>query len=166
MSLIKVGLGGGCHWCTEAVFQSLKGVYKVQQGYINASGNLEFSEAILLEYHPAEISLGNLIQVHLRTHQSFSNHSMRDTYRSAIYVFSSEQKNKAEAALHSLQSSASQKIQTQVYDFHQFKESRMAIQNYYLQDPSRPFCQRYIAPKLELLKKEFESLLKSEEVYT
>ncbi|MCM4156837.1 peptide-methionine (S)-S-oxide reductase [Gramella sp. AN32] len=160
MALKKIGLGGGCHWCTEAVFQSLKGVFKVQQGYINASENLDFSEAILLEFDPSEISLLDLINVHLKTHESFSDHSMRVKYRSAIYVFSSYQKMEVQNILDKIQLAYEKRIITQVYQFHEFKESRAEIQNYYLQDPAKPFCRRYIAPKLKLLKKEFVSLLK------
>lgn len=84
----KVGFGGGCHWCTEAVFQSLVGVIKVEQGFI---APLEvrnaFSEAVVVHFNQDEIGLKNLIEIHLRTHNSTSAHSMRDKYRSAIYAF-------------------------------------------------------------------------------
>jgi peptide-methionine (S)-S-oxide reductase len=73
-----VGLGGGCHWCTEGVFTSLIGITKVDQGWI-ASNSEHFSlyEAIEVYFDPAVISLSDLIEIHLHTHASSSNHSMR-----------------------------------------------------------------------------------------
>ena len=83
----KIGFGGGCHWCTEAVFQFLKGVTKVDQGWISSKEpNAYFSEAILLEYNPQLISLETLVSIHLHTHSSTANHSMRVKYRSAVYL--------------------------------------------------------------------------------
>lgn len=87
----KIGFGGGCHWCTEAVFQNLKGVNHVAQGWIASDeNNTAFSEAVVVEFNPPKINLKTLIEIHLATHKSTSNHSMRKKYRSAIYVFSKE----------------------------------------------------------------------------
>ena len=84
----KIGFGGGCHWCTEAVFQSLIGVEKVEQGFV-ASFNLhnELSEAVIVHFNHKRISLQTLIEIHLLTHSSTSDHAMRKKYRSAIYTF-------------------------------------------------------------------------------
>ena len=76
MALEKIGFGGGCHWCTEAYFQSLKGVEKVEQGWISSSAPDDaFSEAVIVYYNPAVIPLNILIAVHLHTHASTKNHS-------------------------------------------------------------------------------------------
>ena len=78
----QIALGGGCHWCTEAIFQSLIGVIKVEQGYVSSTGeNSIFSEAVIIHFNAAKISLSNLIEIHLHTHNSISHHSMRDKYR-------------------------------------------------------------------------------------
>ena len=91
----KIGFGGGCHWCTEAVFQSLKGVAKVEQGWIASFDEYDsFSEAVIVYYNETVISLETLIDVHLYTHRSNSDHSMRKKYRSAVYTFS-ENKRKS-----------------------------------------------------------------------
>ena len=87
MIIDSIGLGGGCHWCTEAVFLNLKGVVRVEQGWISASGAVEFSEAVLVHFNPEKISIKDLIAVHLHTHKSTSSHSMRSKYRSAVYTF-------------------------------------------------------------------------------
>ena len=96
MELVKVGFGGGCHWCTEAVFQSLIGVEKVEQGWVaSTEKNKNFSEAVVVHFDVKEINLKILIEIHLRTHKSTSNHSMRTKYRSAVYYFSHQQKEKS-----------------------------------------------------------------------
>ena len=87
-NLYKIAFGGGCHWCTEAVFQSLKGVEKVEQGFITSyDQNNTFSEAVIVDFNTEKIDLKTLVEIHLHTHKSTSNHSMRKKYRSAIYVF-------------------------------------------------------------------------------
>ncbi|EPR73934.1 Peptide methionine sulfoxide reductase MsrA [Winogradskyella psychrotolerans RS-3] len=154
----KIAFGGGCHWCTEAVFQSLKGVYNVEQGFIaSTEENSSFSEAVILHYNSESISLQVLIEIHLRTHQSTSAHSMRDKYRSAIYYFSKAQKAEAKTLLQTFQPEFENKLITEVYPFSEFKASREAIQNYYQKNPEKPFCERFINPKLRLLLEDFSN---------
>lgn len=74
----KIGLGGGCHWCTEAVFQSLIGIEKVEQGFIASTEEYNtFSEAVIVHFDSEVISAKTLIEIHLYTHKSTSQHSMR-----------------------------------------------------------------------------------------
>ncbi|MFC4095135.1 peptide-methionine (S)-S-oxide reductase [Euzebyella saccharophila] len=149
----KIGLGGGCHWCTEAVFQSIKGVLKVDQGFIASYGrNNAFSEAIIVHFSGSQITLKKLIKIHLETHKSSSNHSMRDKYRSAIYCFDQEQKEQVDEILSEFQNNYNQKIITQSLLFSAFKASKEEFRNYYQKGPEKPFCKTYIAPKLEHIK--------------
>ena len=166
MELIsKIALGGGCHWCTEAVFQSLNGVEKVEQGYVASIGeNNSFSEAVIVHFNSEYISLETLIEIHLHTHKSTSNHSMRTKYRSAIYAFSEEQEQQSEAIVNNLQKEFGNKLITKVYPFHSFKASREAIQNYYQKNPDKPFCETFINPKLKLLLERFSEQIKSEKL--
>lgn len=61
----KIGLGGGCHWCTEGIFQSLSGVQKVEQGWIASEGtSSEYSEAVIVYFYSEEIDLKRLIEIH------------------------------------------------------------------------------------------------------
>jgi peptide-methionine (S)-S-oxide reductase len=84
----KVGLGGGCHWCTEGIFESLIGIKAVNQGWIaSIDNNAELSEAIEVYFDPSMITLKTLIEIHLHTHASTVNHSIRQKYRSAIYTY-------------------------------------------------------------------------------
>ena len=148
----KIALGGGCHWCTEAVFQSLKGIINVEQGFVSSIGdNSTFSEAIIVRFNPEYISLSILIEIHLHTHKSTSNHSMRKKYRSAIYTFSDHQKERSEIIIKALQKDFNSELVTKVYQFMAFKPSRTAIQNYYQKNPNKPFCKTFIDPKLKLI---------------
>ncbi|MGB5417599.1 peptide-methionine (S)-S-oxide reductase [Algibacter sp.] len=154
--LNKIALGGGCHWCTEAVFQSLVGVSKVEQGFVASTGeNIAFSEAVIVHFNTEIISLKTLIEIHLHTHKSSSNHSMRTKYRSAVYTFSKVQKHEVEGLMNAFQDAFENKLITQVFPFKSFKASRKQIQNYYYSNPKKPFCQSFINPKLEIIINQF-----------
>ena len=156
MGIETIGFGGGCHWCTEAVFQALSGVTLVEQGFIRSTPPAEtWSEAVIVHFDPAVIDLGTLIEVHIRTHSATSNHTMRSKYRSAVYVFDDGQTDQAAAALNRLQGEFDKKLVTSVLGFVDFKASDERFQNYYTTDPDRPFCKRYIDPKLALIRQRF-----------
>lgn len=130
--LDKIAFGGGCHWCTEAVFQSLKGVSKVEQGFVASTGENEtFSEAVIVHFKPDEIGLETLIEIHLHTHKSTSNHSMRTKYRSAVYTFSPSQDRASKRIIDYFQETFQNKIITKVLPFKAFKPSTEAFRNYY-----------------------------------
>ena len=114
---------------------------------------------MLVEFDPATIPLDVLIEVHLRTHASTSNHKMRGKYRSAIYVFESDQKVKSSAILDQLQEGLEQKLVTNVMNMVEFEHSTDRFKNYYANDPEKPFCQAYIDPKLSLLRTEYANFL-------
>lgn len=161
VTLKKIAFGGGCHWCTEAVFQQIVFVLKVEQGYVaSKADHADYSEGVIVHYDRDKISLESLIEIHLHTHQSTSNHSMRNKYRSAIYYFDENDKIEALETLKNLRTDFEKEIITKVLPFISFKSSREEIQNYYLKGPDKPFCQNFISPKLELLKKKFYSSLK------
>ncbi|WP_090753803.1 peptide-methionine (S)-S-oxide reductase [Nonlabens sp. Hel1_33_55] len=149
-----IGLGGGCHWCTEAVFQQLEGVSNVRQGYIKSLAPHDtWSEAILVDVDLAVISLEKLIDIHLETHSSTVNHQRRSEYRSAVYVMEDNQMKRVEVVMSSLSRKRDKNYITQILKFVEFKASRSSIQDYYRTRPDAPFCKRYIEPKLEILKK-------------
>ena len=148
----KIGLGGGCHWCTEGIFQSLIGVEHVDQGWIKSEGeNDAFSEAVIVTYDPNEISLETLIEIHILTHSSTSEHSMRGKYRSAVYIFDEKQGEDTQMILDRLNTARKEKMITQVLPFVDFKRNTEDLLNYYQTRPDAPFCKRYIEPKLRKL---------------
>lgn len=155
-SLQQLGLGGGCHWCTEAVFQSLAGVERVQQGFIASDAPDDaFSEAVLVDWDTQRLPLDALIEVHLRTHASTSLHTMRGKYRSALYVMNAAQADACTTALTRLQPGFDAPLITRVLPFRAFRASDARFQNYYATDPDRPFCRTYIEPKLAMLRRRF-----------
>jgi peptide-methionine (S)-S-oxide reductase len=161
----KAGFGGGCHWCTEAVFSSLKGIELVQQGWIASDGeNTSFSEGVLIEYDTRYITLETLIAVHLHTHSSTAQHSMRGKYRSAVYVFSTDDAADSLTAIQSLQKDFDKPVITQVLPYCDFRLNREDSLNYYYSDPERPFCENYINPKLKLLLQQFTNVADSDKL--
>ncbi|GGD21295.1 hypothetical protein GCM10011368_24050 [Hyunsoonleella pacifica] len=129
---------------------------KVEQGFVASShNNSEFSEAVIVHYNEAKIPLSVLIEIHLHTHKSTSNHSMRAKYRSAVYTFSEEQKRVVASQLELLQFQFENKLITQILSFESFKASREQIQNYYYSNPEKPFCESFINPKLQILLSKF-----------
>lgn len=157
MSIEKIGFGGGCHWCTEAVFASLKGVAKVAQGWISSEAPKDvLSEAVVVHFDPAIISLEVLIDIHLHTHQSTANHSMRGKYRSAVYSFPKNH-DRAGELLHQLSSQFDSPVITEVLPFVAFKDSPEQYQNYHQKNKGKPFCVTHIDPKLRMLMSEFKN---------
>lgn len=154
--LSKVGLGGGCHWCTEAVFQALRGVARADQGFCRSGPPHEgWSEAVIVHFDPAVIGLVILIAVHLRTHAATSSHTMRDKYRSAVYVFSEEQAGEAEAILAREAGEFDAPLVTRVLPHRDFRASDPRFRNYYATRPGRPFCKTYIDPKLAEIRRDY-----------
>lgn len=161
MSIIKkIALGGGCHWCTEGVFVSLRGVDQIEQGWVASTPPHDaFSEAVIVHYDPAIISAEDLIGVHLETHAATKAHGLRHRYRSAVYAFSPEDATYFDAILERLAQGFTGPLVTGVFPFVDFKPSLSEHQDYYRTDPERPFCQRFIAPKLAALKRSKPGLL-------
>jgi len=164
-SLDKVGFGGGCHWCTEAVFQSLIGAEKVEQGWIASEGEAStFSEAVIVHFDASRISLEVLIEIHLHTHKSTSEHSMRKKYRSAIYYFDAEQHETVNRLLNDFQTKFNDRLITQILPYIRFRPSGMEIENYYFKNPKKPFCKSFIDPKLKLLLSTFSTVTDKEKL--
>jgi peptide-methionine (S)-S-oxide reductase len=136
-------------------------VNEVKQGWIASEGADEaFSEGVIVRHDPLEIRLIDLIEVHLHTHRSQSNHSMRDRYRSAIYYMDEAQVPEIEKGLASLGRSFAGPLITRVLPFRAFKPSREEITNYYLKNQEKPFCETYIEPMLRLLRERFQGLVR------
>lgn len=163
--MIRLGLGGSCHWCTEGIFSSVVGVVQVQQGWIGSqSPDEQLSEAILLEFDPKIVDLDTLIAIHLHSHSATRWHSMRHKYRSAVYVFDQVQKEAASHAITSLKHEFDEPIITQVLFHDRFVLNREELLDYYHSDPDRPFCKNYISPKLKALMKRYTAAFDQEKL--
>ena len=119
------------------------------------SQDKKFSLFILNYFSIRSWTLKTLIEIHLSTHKSTSNHSLRNKYRSAIYYIDDHQQEKSKEIIEELQLNFEAKIITQILEFKDFKPSTEEFQNYYQQNPQKPFCEKYINPKLTFLVEKF-----------
>ncbi|MEO1720614.1 MAG: peptide-methionine (S)-S-oxide reductase [Pseudomonadota bacterium] len=155
-----LALGGGCHWCTEAVVQSLRGVSVVAQGFAASEPpHHDFSEAVHVTFATSVISLDDLVAVHLATHASTSAHKMRGKYRSAVYTTSSVQAISVRKAIEAIAGETGAEFVTAIVPLTDFKPSDARFHDYYRTDPTRPFCETYIVPKLAMIRTRFASLM-------
>ena len=157
----RIAFGGGCHWCTEAIFQQLSGVSQVEQGWVSST-HLEAttpSEAVIVHFDSTYISLDILTEIHLFTHNATSNHSFREKYRSAVYTFSDIQEKEAQNILKQKQKLFNKPLVTKVYPFGEFKLNDKTYLNYYKSNPDKPFCQVRIEPKLQILFQKYHMYL-------
>ncbi|MBD3581269.1 peptide-methionine (S)-S-oxide reductase [Flavobacterium selenitireducens] len=151
----RIGFGGGCHWCTEAVFESLKGVVEVRQGWIaSCPPNEALSEAVIVTFTD-EIPIEILIEIHLMTHSSASRHSMRQKYRSAVYWFDEKDAEAIRRHIARLSQANGVDYITEALQFKEFKLNKETQLHYYSKNKTAPFCQTHISPKLALLRQRF-----------
>ncbi len=169
--------GGGCFWCTEAVFDELRGVKSVVSGYTGGttkspsyeqvcSGKTGHAEAIKIEYDPAEISFRELMTVFFATHDPTTlNRQGNDVgtqYRSAIFFADEQQKAEAVKFIKELDEAKTfnSPIVTSLEPLGEFYAAEDYHQKYYANNPYQPYCQYSIPPKLNKLHKQFSTLLK------
>jgi len=161
MTFEQIAFGGGCHWCTEAIFQQLRSVNKVEQGWISSThpNATTPSEAVIVHFDPARISLDTLTEIHLFTHNATSNHSFREKYRSAVYTFTESQYQEAQTILTKKQKLFEKALVTKIYPFGKFRLNDEQYLNYYKSNPDKPFCQVRIEPKLRVLLDRYGDLI-------
>ncbi len=169
--------GSGCFWCTEAVFQQVKGVEKVVSGYSGGrvknptykevcSGLTGHAEVVQVTYNPAVITYDELLEIFWQTHDPTTlNRQGNDVgtqYRSVIFYHNQEQKKKAEYYRKKLNESGAfnRPIVTEISPFTEFYPAENYHQNYYRLNPEAPYCTYVIAPKLEKFRKVFADKLK------
>ena len=174
----KAVFAGGCFWCTEAVFQQLKGVSDVTSGYAGDSkqtanyervgqGDTNHAEAIQITYDPARISYGELLRVFFASHDpTTKDRQGPDTgrqYRSAIFYANDEQKKVAEAYMAQLEEAKAfdKKIVTTIEALTEFFPAEKYHQDFMTLNPDHPYIQHWAVPKVEKVKKGFPEQVKS-----
>lgn len=166
--------GGGCFWCTEAVFLQLKGVSAVTSGYAGGhvqqpsyeqicNGDTQHAEVILVQYDETQISFAQLLDVFFATHDPTTlNRQGNDVgtqYRSVIYYFNDAQQQQAEQAIDALKAEGL-KIVTELSPAPIFYPAEDYHQNFFARNPSQGYCNFAIPPKLMKLRSKFQDLLK------
>jgi peptide-methionine (S)-S-oxide reductase len=172
-------LGGGCFWCTEAVFQELEGVEHVESGYAGGdvpdptyqavcSGGTGHAEVVRVHFDPSLISYRDILEVFFLTHDPTTpNQQGADVgtqYRSAIFSHSPEQREIAEELITELENNGvfDRPIVTEVTDLDTFYPAEEYHQDFYRRNPNQGYCMVVINPKLAKLRKAFADKLKQE----
>jgi peptide-methionine (S)-S-oxide reductase len=168
--------GSGCFWCTEAVFQRLKGVGSVMSGYSGGfvenpsyeevcTGTTGHAEATQVKYDPAQISFEELLEVFWKTHDPTTlNQQGNDfgpQYRSAIFYHNDEQRRLAEEYKKKLDAARiwDKPIVTEITPFTNFYPAENYHQDYFNRNPNQPYCAYIIRPKLKKLEDVFRDKL-------
>ncbi len=173
----KAILAGGCFWCTEAVFQRIKGVENVRSGFCGGfiknppyrevvTGRTGHAEAIEIAFDPAVVSYQNLLEVFMATHDPTTlNRQGADVgthYRSAIFYLNEQQKHMAEAQIAKLtaENQFNNPIVTEISPATPFYPAEVEHVDYYNRNRQQGYCQFVIDPKVNKLLKNFEELVK------
>lgn len=170
MKTESIVLGGGCFWCTEAVFQKMKGVLKVTSGYSGGStpnptyeqvcsGNTGHAEVVRVEYDPSVAKLPDILELFFALHDPTTKdrqgNDVGSQYRSAIYYSNESQKKAIDEAVRKAAEEHEKPIVTEVAKLDAFYPAEDYHQNYYEQNKYQPYCAVVIRPKLSKLKKKF-----------
>ena len=175
--LKKATFGMGCFWCTEAVFQRIKGVTKVESGYTGgkiknptyeqvSSGKTGHAEVSQITYDPAKISYAELLEIFWKMHDPTTlNRQGADVgthYRSAIFYSDAQQKAEAEKYKAELNKAKvyPKPIVTQITAAQPFYKAENYHQNYFNLNSRQPYCRAVIQPKIDKLEKVFKDKIK------
>lgn len=173
----KATLGGGCFWCLEAVYQEVDGVERVVSGYAGGdvpdpsyrqvcSGTTGHAEVVQLTYDPGTISYRDLLEIFFTIHNPTTKDrqgaDVGPQYRSIILYHDDEQKTDAETLIQDLTSDGvfSDPIVTEVEPLTAFYPAEEKHQNYYADNPSLPYCQSVITPKVTKLRQKHAEKLR------
>jgi peptide-methionine (S)-S-oxide reductase len=179
MDIQKITFGSGCFWCTEAIFQTVKGVKAVTSGYMGGqvknptyeqicTGSTNHAEVVEVEYDPAEVSLDELLLIFFKTHDATSlnrqGNDIGTQYRSAIFYHTPELKERAEAMIKKLTDEQvyDKPIVTELSPVSEFYKAEDYHQNYFADNSMKPYCAFVIQPKLNKFAKEFTEKIKPE----
>jgi peptide-methionine (S)-S-oxide reductase len=174
----SVVLGGGCFWCTEAVFVKLDGVISVVSGYAGGSpetadykavcsGTTDHAEVIRVRFDSSRITFGQILKVffavaHDPTHLNRQGNDIGRQYRSAVFYADDEQRTVAEAYIKQLREAGvfEAPIVTTLEPLEQFFEAEEYHQNFVARNPAQPYVAAIAVPKVKKLEKAFADKLK------
>jgi peptide-methionine (S)-S-oxide reductase len=171
--------GSGCFWCSEAVFQQLKGVQKVTSGYSGGSvknptykqvcsGTTGHAEVVQITFDPAIISYPELLEVFWRSHDPTTRNRQGDDvgtqYRSVVFYHSDRQHQLAEQYKQKIDVAEVFKspLVTEIAPFTEFYPAEAGHQNYYAENSRQPYCRIVIRPKLDKLQKVFGEKMRAQ----
>jgi len=174
--LQTIVLGGGCFWCTEAVYVNVRGITDVESGYANGTvdhptyeqvctGRTGHNEVVKLTYDPAVISTRQVLEIFFVIHDPTTlNRQGNDVgtqYRSGIYYTNDDQKQEAEAIVRELgqdQTYAGKAIVTEVQPLRSYFPAEEYHQDFFAKNPTQGYCMAVAAPKVAKFRKTFADL--------
>lgn len=179
MNIEKATFGSGCFWCTEAIFQTIQGVKSVTSGYTGGqtlnptyeqicNGNTGHAEVIQVEFDADEVNFNELLLIFFKTHDATTlNRQGNDVgtqYRSAIFYHTEIQKQQAQAMITQLTNEHifDKPIVTEVTPISEFYKAEEYHQNYFNDNPMKPYCAFVIQPKLNKFARQFTQKIKPE----
>ncbi|MFZ2386936.1 MAG: peptide-methionine (S)-S-oxide reductase MsrA [Polaromonas sp.] len=175
--LQTITLGGGCFWCTEAVYVKVRGVTDVESGYSNGqatrpsyedvcAGRTGCNEVVKLTFDPAEITLRELLEIFFVIHDPTSlNRQGNDAgtqYRSGIYYATTEQKQLADDMIRQMSQDKlfEKSIVTEVLPLTNYWPAEAYHQDYFENNPNQGYCAFVVSPKVDKFRKTFASRVK------
>jgi len=172
-------LAGGCFWCTEAVFNDVIGVSKVESGYIGGhvanpsykevcGGHTGHAEAIRVTYDPAQISYDDMLDIFFATHDptqlNRQGNDIGTQYRSAIFPLDPAQEEAARRGIERAQADRAEPIVTTIEALSEWYPAEDYHQSYWEGEGQRnPYCLAVIPPKIQKLRKSFQNRVKKAE---
>lgn len=172
-----ITLGGGCFWCTEAVYVQVRGVLDVESGYSNGqaarpsyeevcTGRTGCNEVVKLVYDPADITLREILEIFFVIHDPTTlnrqGHDAGTQYRSGIYYSTPEQKEVAEAMIREMSQDKlfGQPIVTEVLALENYWPAEIYHQDFFEKNPTQGYCMAVAAPKVDKFRKTFAARMK------
>ncbi len=171
-------LGGGCFWCTEAVYVKVRGVTDVESGYSNGqatrpsyeevcTGRTGSNEVVKLEYDPSNITLREILEIFFVIHDPTSlNRQGNDAgtqYRSGIYYKDAAQKAEIDAFIREVTDGKTfgKPIVTEVLPLENYFAAEAYHQDYFENNPNQGYCAMVVGPKVDKFRKTFASRVKA-----
>lgn len=173
MSHQTITLGGGCFWCTEAVYEQVEGVVSVESGYCNGTtlnpsyeqvcgGDTGHVEVVKLVFDPARISLREVLEIFFVVHDPTTlNRQGNDVgtqYRSGIYTSTADQEALAREVIREVQAVHRNPVVTEVLPLANYWRAEDYHQHYFANHPGQGYCAFVVAPKVEKFRKTFARL--------
>ncbi len=171
-----ITLGGGCFWCTEAVYEQVDGVVAVESGYSNGQvirptyeqvcgGRTGHVEVVQVQFDTARISLREVLEIFFAIHDPTTlNRQGNDTgtqYRSGIYFSSPEQERVAREVLAEANAAHGGRVVTEVLPLANYSRAEYYHQHYFARNPEQGYCAFVVGPKVEKFCKTFKARLKA-----
>ena len=171
-----ITLGGGCFWCTEAVYEQVNGVLAVESGYCNGhvvaptyeqvcGGDTGHAEVVQVRFDSDVISLRQVLEIFFATHDPTTlnrqGNDVGSQYRSGIYLHDESQRSVVQAVWNEAQAACGGRVVTEIEMRSNYSRAEAYHQHYFAQHPGQGYCAHVISPKVDKFRKTFKSFLKA-----